>query len=98
MRYQVVACKNLDQAQRALDEIDPTLVIVDLRIADDEYGGADFAENVRERFGEVPILLITAYGAFADDVRTRPSLADIAILRKPFTYEKLFARIREITK
>ncbi len=77
------------EALQRVDEALPSLIILDITLP--VLDGYQVAEQLRQRFGELPILAITADGRAAEKARR---VGAFAYLRKPFELEELVALVK----
>ncbi len=93
MGYSVARATNADGALMRLDEDpDVTIVFSDI-VMPGAMNGLSLAEEVRERFPHIGVLLTSGYSDLADDASTR-----FSILRKPFEFAALDAALRAAMK
>jgi DNA-binding NtrC family response regulator len=84
----------LAQAGRMLDETEPLLVILDMRLPDG--AGLDFLTDLRERRGsEVPVLVLSAYGEIEDAVAAMKLKAS-DYLKKPIDLDELLVTVEKV--
>ena len=88
--YEVQAAVTGHAALKALDELPPDLILLDLGLPDLE--GGEVCRRVRNA-SEVPIIVLSARGADADKIAALDQGADDYVT-KPFSPEELLARIR----
>jgi len=98
--YEIRKAENTEAAEKILAEFTPDLFLFDIVIEAIKSAGIQFAEKVRKNsaFQSIPILFISAH---LDDVNIKnlfPSGANENILAKPFDFEKLINKIREVLK
>ena len=90
--YEPVAAEDGPSALRAMERIVPNAMILDFAMPG--MNGAEVAKRVRNRFGDVPIVLASAYSESAavnsvQDDRSR-------LLQKPFKVEQLLIALGEL--
>jgi two-component system KDP operon response regulator KdpE len=88
--YEVESAMTGDAALKALDELPPDLILLDLGLPDLE--GGEVCRRVRNT-SEVPIIVLSARGSDADKIAALDEGADDYVT-KPFSPEELLARIR----
>ncbi|MBN1831174.1 MAG: response regulator [Deltaproteobacteria bacterium] len=86
--YQVVTVSNGFRLLQKIEREKPTLVILDIRLAD--YNGLDLLQSIRERFDDLPVGFCTAYDTFKED--TKSASADFYVVRS-FDLTELKKRI-----
>jgi len=79
----------LDRLARESDEID--IVLSDVTMP--EMGGIDLSYQIRERFPEMPIALVS--GDVSDLERSIIGRQDVPFIKKPFHAESLYSAVRE---
>jgi CheY-like chemotaxis protein len=77
------------EALERADQQPPALVILDITLP--VVGGYEVADRLRERFGMLPILAITADGRAAQKAQR---VGAYAYLRKPFELEEMLALVK----
>lgn len=89
-----VPCRTLAGARDAMDQLGtrPAGVIIDVRLPDGS--GLDLVSEIRERFPEIRVLVVT--GRADPDVINRSHLLDAAFALKPHTIENLRAFLRRL--
>ncbi len=89
--YQVIVANSGKAALKALDEIVPDLIMLDIKMP--EMDGYETLDQIKQVYEEVPVIMLTAV---PDPVSINKSInlgADDYI-RKPFRSAELIARIR----
>ncbi len=90
--FQVECVSNVPDALRCLAEQEFALALVDVRIAGCD--GIDLAREIRERWPEVDVIMITGYGSIQNAVEAmRQGAADY--ITKPFQPEELLLATRK---
>ncbi|NQU48366.1 MAG: sigma-54-dependent Fis family transcriptional regulator [Planctomycetes bacterium] len=84
---------NLAEARRRLDEEWPDLLLLDQRLPDGL--GMDLLSEVLEKDGELPVLMITAYGSFDAAVDAIQAGAQDYV-GKPFDLDEILAKAARI--
>ncbi|WP_460172367.1 response regulator transcription factor [Thermus sp. FJN-A] len=95
--YGVRWAKALGEAREAFLELEPDLMVLDVRLPEDGDGGFRFAEEVRAMGYKGPILFLTARDALEDRVQGL-DLGGDDYLVKPFHLEELLARVRALLR
>ncbi len=92
--YVCDAVASLADAEAAIREAAPDLLLLDMRLPDGS--GLDFLERLRSEFGlEVPVIVMTAYGEIEDAVNAmKLSAADY--LKKPVDLDELLIAVRKV--
>jgi DNA-binding response OmpR family regulator len=93
-RFPVATAGDGATALRAIDELQPRLVILDLMLP--EIDGLSVIRRARAR-GDVPILVLSARGAVGDRIVGLAEGAD-DYLPKPFSPAELVARVKTILR
>ena len=93
-RYPVATAADGLAALRAIDELEPRLVVLDLMIP--ELDGLAVIRRARE-LGDVPILVLSARGSVGDRILGLSEGAD-DYLPKPFSPAELVIRVRTILR
>jgi two-component system alkaline phosphatase synthesis response regulator PhoP len=93
-RYRVVTAMDGRSALRAIEEVSPRLVVLDLMIP--EIDGLTVIRRARD-VGDVPILVLSARGAVGDRILGLSEGAD-DYLPKPFSPAELVVRVRTILR
>lgn len=63
--YDVSAAKDGHMLMERIRDERPDLVILDIKMAG--YSGLELLSDIRREFGELPVILCSAYSAFRDD-------------------------------
>ena len=95
--YGVRWARSLGEAREAFLELEPDLMVLDVRLPEDEDGGFRFAKEAREAGYKGPILFLTARDALEDRVQGL-DLGGDDYLVKPFHLEELLARVRALLR
>ncbi len=95
--YTVRVCADGDEAQLALDEEAPDLVILDWMLPG--VSGLEICRRIRARVAtrDVPVIMITARGEEEDRVRGLNTGAD-DYMTKPLSMAELSARIKAVLR
>jgi two-component system OmpR family response regulator len=83
------------QALKAVTELRPALIVLDIMLPD--VDGFEVTRRLNERGDRVPILFLTARDATEDKVRGL-TLGGDDYLTKPFSLEELIARVRAVLR
>jgi two-component system response regulator QseB len=95
--WSVVWAKGLEGAREAFLEAEPDLMVLDVRLPEDEDGGFRLAEEVRRAGYKGAILFLTARDTLADRVYGL-DLGGDDYLVKPFALEEFLARVRALLR
>src|SRR5215468_6267096 len=92
LHYAASGAKALD---RLVGEIEPTLLAVLSDINVPEMGGLQLLGEIKQRFPDLPVMMVTAYG---DEERRRQAAEYGAteFLTKPVDFEYLKAQLRQM--
>jgi CheY-like chemotaxis protein len=84
-----------DALQQLGNGIEPQLIVILSDINMPGMDGLTLLERVKQRFPDIPVMMVTAYG---DDERRRRAgdLGACEFLAKPVDFERLKARLREL--
>lgn len=98
--YEVRKAQNIPAAEKILEEFTPDLFLFDIIIDTIRSAGIQFANKVRSntKFQSIPVLFISAH---LDDLNIEkyfPPGSNENILPKPFDFEHLINKIREVLK
>ena len=75
--YQVVTMASGFRIMEKIENEDPDLVILDVRLR--EYNGLELLKDIKERFSDLPVGLCTAYDSFRGDKKSVD--ADFYVIR-----------------
>ncbi|KGQ21479.2 response regulator transcription factor [Thermus filiformis] len=89
--------RGLEEARERFLEEEPDLMVLDVRLPEDEDGGFLFAKEVRSAGYTGPILFLTARDTLKDRVEGL-DLGGDDYLVKPFALEELLARVRALLR
>ncbi len=92
--HNVVTAKNGDQALSMLDKQTFDLVISDIRMPG--MSGLELLESIREHFGDLPVIMITAFASPDDAVRAMKNGA-YDYISKPFNVDEIKSVIHSAT-
>src|ERR1051326_6414652 len=89
------AASGTEALDRLAAEIEPTLLAVLSDINMPEMDGLQLLAEIKQRFPDLPVMMVTAYG---DDERRRRAAAPGAaeFITKPVDFEHLKAQLREL--
>ena len=89
------AASGEEALQQLADEIQPELIVILSDINMPGMDGLTLLGEVRKRFPDLPVMMITAYG---DDKRRRRAddLGAADFLTKPVDFEQLKAQLRQL--
>jgi DNA-binding response OmpR family regulator len=94
-RFCVQLCVDGKGALQRSEENNFDLILLDVMLPD--LSGFDVVEQLRQRSGETPVLMLTACDALTDIVRGLDCGAD-DYLTKPFSFLELLSRIRALKR
>jgi len=92
MGFKVREAENSDDALRLINDWRPRIVFTDLRLP--EAGTIDMARKIRKQGIETTIIALTA-GDFEADGQTAPVSGCDAVIRKPFSENRIFETIEK---
>ena len=95
--FQVVVAADAEQAQAAVDERLPTLVVLDWMLPGQSGHSLARQWRAQTRTRELPIIMLTARAEEADKVSGLEAGAD-DYLTKPFSANELIARVRALLR
>ena len=95
--YGVRWARSLGEAREAFLELEPDLMVLDVRLPEDEDGGFRFAKEAREAGYKGPILFLTARDALEDRVQGL-DLGGDDYLVKPYSLQELLARLEALVR
>lgn len=84
--YIAILSESGDDALRKMDQTDVAMAITDMVMP--KMDGITFLREVRRRFGNIPVLVITGFGTIENSVEAM-KLGAVDYLVKPFSYDKL---------
>jgi two-component system OmpR family response regulator len=93
--HAVRVARSIDEAERALAEAVPDLLVLDLMLGDGS--GLDLCRAIRRRGQRMPILVLTAHGEVPRRIEGFEAGAD-DFLPKPFAVAELRARVRALAR
>lgn len=82
-----------EQAYDKLRELNPDLIIVDVRLIGET--GLDFIERIQKEGIETPVIVITGYAGITDEIKER-KLKIYGCFEKPFKFSQLYQSITQI--
>src|SRR4029078_9105574 len=92
--FRVISADNGTQALRMAEEHRPDIALLDIVMPD--MSGLELMRRLRDRTN-IPVVLLTAQGSDADNVRGLELGAD-DYLAKPFSPDELSARVRAVLR
>ena len=95
--YQVRHAADLETARGLVAEAEPDLMILDVRLPEDEDGGFVLAREARAAGYRGPILFMTARDALEDRIQGLDGGGDDYVV-KPFDLAELLARVRALLR
>lgn len=92
--FEVTRVDTLAAAQRAIGELTPDLLLLDLVMGDDRLGVLQWVRSLRQGgpFKNIPVLFVTAH--FKDMEEHVRGLAGTLVLEKPFKFADAIPKIR----
>lgn len=98
--YEVRKAQNFVAAEKILKEFTPDLFVLDIVIETVKSAGIQFANKVRNdpKFQSIPVLFISAHLDELNKEKIFPPDSKEKLLEKPFDFEQLFNKIREVLK
>ncbi len=87
--YEVITTGEASRVMRLIEEEDPDLVILDIRLG--KCDGLDILQDIRNTYYDMPVILCTAYPAFKNDLK---SIAADYYMIKSSNLEELKVKIR----
>ncbi len=95
--YEVKWFRSRNDAEKALLESVPELVLLDVHLTDGDEAGFEFLQTLRESGLSMPILMLTARDAVEDRILGLDLGAD-DYLPKPFDLSEVLARVRALLR
>lgn len=95
--FDVARATTADEAQRAVDQVLPDLVVLDWMLPGQSGVALSRRWRAEDRTRELPVIMLTARGQEADKVAGLDAGAD-DYLTKPFSPKELLARIRAVLR
>ena len=98
--YEVRKAQNIPAAEKILEEFTPDLFLFDIVIETIKSAGIQFANKVRNdpKFQSIPVLFISAHLDELNKEKIFPPDSNENILPKPFDFDQLINKIREVLK
>jgi CheY-like chemotaxis protein len=99
--YETAVCTDIVSGLRSIESRRPALVILDVMFPENDTAGFDAARSIRQRFGEVPALMLTAvngrfpFGFSAKDIDD-DWLPVNAFVEKPVDLDALRKKVDEM--
>jgi len=93
-RYQMAFAADGAQAMRTLDDFDPDVLVLDMRLPDTD--GIALLQRIREHHPALPVVVTTAYVSMEPLMKVL-DLGHSAYLVKPFDFDVLGQRIDAAT-
>jgi DNA-binding response OmpR family regulator len=98
--YEVRKSEDVDSAKKILEEFKPDLFLLDIVIGNERSKGIQFAEKLSEdsRFKDIPVLYISAHLDEKGVAEYFPENSEKNVLPKPFDFDQLLNKIRELLR
>ena len=98
--FVVKKAQNVDEAYKILEKFTPDLFLLDIVIGNNRKQGILFAEELSKesRLKHIPVLYISAYIDEKSIADHFPGDLKENVLPKPFDFEQLINKIREVLK
>jgi len=95
--FDVTKVADLASAQRALSDINPDLLLLDVVVGDDRFEVLNWVKSVRRGgpFQNIPVLFVTAH--FEEIAEHLRGIENTEILVKPFKFSDVIPKIRRLT-
>ncbi len=93
--YEVMTCTNGSEVISKVEEDDPDLVVLDIMLPGKD--GLSVLKEIRERYPDLPVIMLTARSEYVDRVVGLEMGADDYV-SKPFSVRELEARIKAVTR
>jgi CheY-like chemotaxis protein len=90
--YSVASAGDVESIWRFLENVKPDLVLLDLCL--EGFQGWDLLNGLKEKEPDLPVLILTAYNAYADDPRA--SQADGYVVKSFVALDRLKQEISQI--
>ncbi|MDP8922172.1 MAG: sigma-54 dependent transcriptional regulator [Chloroflexota bacterium] len=91
--YQVVEVKSGNEVLRAVPQVEPNMLILDLRLPD--MDGIEILRRLGAQDRKVPTLILTAYGTASSAIEAT-KLGAVDFLTKPFDNDEVLLRVGKI--
>ncbi|MEM9723346.1 MAG: sigma-54 dependent transcriptional regulator [Bacteroidota bacterium] len=93
--YSVEVCEHPEKAEQILQEVQPSLILLDMNYSVDTTGkeGLDFLGQLEKRFPQVPVILITGWGSVSLAVEGMKRGAS-DFIQKPWNNEHLLQSVQ----
>ncbi|TSA79931.1 response regulator transcription factor [Deinococcus detaillensis] len=95
--YEVQEAADLTQARMVLQNFEPDLAILDVRLPEDESGGFTLAREMRSAGSQSAVLFLTARDTLVDRLEGL-DLGGDDYLTKPFHLSELLSRVRALLR
>lgn len=98
--FTVKRAQNVEEAFEVLDKFEPDIFILDIVIENSKDGGILFADEIHKKpkFKDTPVLFISAHLDELNIEKHFPGNLKENVLPKPFDFEQLVNKTKEILK
>lgn len=90
--YEVESCGNISDAEKCLEEVDPDLVLLDVKLPDGN--GIDLLTRIKKIMPFVPVLMISGHSSISDAVRAI-KIGAFDFLEKPLSLPKVKIAVKK---
>lgn len=90
--YEVESCGNIADAEKCLEEVDPDLILLDVKLPDGN--GIDLLSRIKKIMPFVPVLMISGHSSISDAVRAI-KIGAFDFLEKPLSLPKVKIAVKK---